>query len=176
MIIDKNSGLIELPNGLVITTELVKSDFEESTYGKQAQPYDRGTFPFQWYRLTGGILDVHEIGLDLCFYKEELVMFNACVNFYPVDAKDWRGYSLEIESQTKQFHDKLLRNILGSPHEKFPIPEHSYDLRVGDNLAYHYKWGSVWSGYDGFSGNSSIVVRYGSRLEDAQNDYQKNSK
>lgn len=173
MFIDKDNGKIELPNGLVVTAELNKSEFEGSPYFSQAVPYDYGTLPFQWYRLEGGQQDGHVLYINLCFYSEDLVSFHASANFHPGDPPKWEDFSLEIQSQTKLFHDKLLKEILGRPHKKLSGSGENYH-GLDYAVEYSYKWGKVWSGYDGKSGSSSIIILYGSRLENAQEDYRKN--
>jgi hypothetical protein len=173
MFIDKDSGKIELSNGLFITAELNKLGFEGSPYFSQAVPYDYGTLPFQWYRLECGQQDGHVLYVNLCFYSEVLVSLHASVNLHPSDTSKWEDFSLEIQSQTKLFHDKLLQDILGKPHRKITGTGESFH-GLDYAVEYSYKWGKVWSGYDGKSGSSSIVVLYGSRLENAQKDYRKN--
>jgi len=172
MFIDKDIGKIELPNGLVITPELTKSGFESSTYFEQATPYDYGTLPFQWYRFIGGQLEGHNFYINICFYSEDLVSFHASINLHPTDPPKWADWSLEIQSQEKQFHDKLLQSVLGHSHERLFSPENYPELDYSIN--YKYNWGEVWSGYDGKSGSSSIVISFGSRLKNALDDYNKN--
>jgi hypothetical protein len=173
MFIDKNTGSIELPNGLVITTELDKAGFENSAQFSQATPYDYGTLPFQWYRFDSGQIDGHILHVNLCFYSDVLVDFSVSADFYPLNQRTWKNFSLEIESQTKAFHDDLLHKNLGKPHKKVSVPLGQNQPILDYRIEYSYKWGSVWSQYDSRAGFSSIGVRYGSRLSDAQTDYQK---
>ena len=164
-----------IPNGLVITTEWTKTEFENSLYFRGARPYDHGTLPFQWFRLAAGLLEGHELWIQLCFYKDVLASFHASVNFYPTNAAGWENFSLEIESQSKAFHDRLLQNQLGKPHQRISSPTSEDHPILDTSIEYHYKWGTVWSGYDSRGGSSSIVIQYGSRLEDAQKDYRAKS-
>lgn len=173
MFIDKDTGKVTLPNGLVVTTELSKSGFEGLPHFSQAAPYDYGTLPFQWYRLKGGQQDGHDLNVNLCFYSEDLVSFHVSTNFHPTDPPRWEDFSLETQSQSKLFHDKLLQETLGRPHKTLSVTGENYP-GLDYAVEYSYKWGKVWSGYDGKSGSSSIVVLYGSRLEYAQEDYRKN--
>jgi hypothetical protein len=171
MFIDKNTGRIELPNGLVITPELDKAGFENSAHFVQASPYAHGTLPFQWYRFDGGQIDGHFLYINLCFYSVVLVDFHVSASLYPPGQSTWENWSLESESQTKAFHDHLLQNELGKPHKRVSMPVRQNQPTLDYHLEYNYKWGSVWSGYDSRAGSSSIIVRYGTRLRDAQNDY-----
>lgn len=175
MFIDKDTGKIELPNGLAITTELTKSEFEGSSYFGQATPYDGGTLPFQWYRLEGGQSEGHILYVNLCFYSEDLVSFHASANFHPTDPSKWEDFSFEIQSQTKLFHDKLLHEILGRPHKKLSRPGENHQGLIYV-IEYSYEWGKVWSGYDGKSESSSIRILYGSRLENALENCRNNFK
>ena len=171
MFIDKDTGKIDLPNGLTLTPESNKSEFEGSDCFHQATPFDYGTLPFQWYRLDAGQLDGYTLKILLCFYLEELVIFQAGVNFHPTNPAKWEDWSLEIQSKENLFHEKLLKNILGDPHEIISSGTDYPGLEY--NIKYSYKWGKVWSGYDSRAGSSSIVIRYGSRLENAQKHYEK---
>jgi len=172
MFIDKETGKIKLPSGLVITAELSKSEFEASAFFNQATPYDYGTLPFQWYKFEGGLVEEHILHIHLCFYSENIVSFHTSVNLHSTNPPKWEDWSLEAESQQKLFHDKLLQSILGNPHKKL----RTLEKYVGLNYAvqYSYNWGKVWSGYDEKSGSSSIIVSYGSRLENALEDYRNN--
>ena len=174
MFIDQDTGRIELPNGFVVTPALDKSGFKGSAFFHLATPYDYGTPPFQWYRLEGGQLDGHMLTISLCFYGKTLVSVHASINLYPTTPPRWEDGTIEIQSEEKRFLDTLLLDALGDPHERVPTPGDS-DLGLDYALSYSYPWGNVWSGYDGRAGFASIVVTYGSRLEDAQQDYRKRS-
>jgi len=171
MFIDKNTGTITFPNGLMITTELAKAGFEKSAYFDQATPYDHGTLPFQWYWLHVGQLDGHVLSARMCFYSDRLVVVEVTADFYSPNQEKWANFSYEIESQTKAFYDQLLRNQLGKPHKRVSLPLGQNQPVLDYRLEYRYKWGTVWSSYDSRAASSSIGIRYGSRLEDAQNDY-----
>ena len=172
MFIDKNSGTLELPNGLVMTTELNKAGFENSDCFSQATAYDHGTLPFQWYRFEGGQLNGHFLNVNLCFYSDVLTNFHISANFYQPETRDWEDISLEIESQAKTFHDQLLQNELGKPHKRISLPLRQNQPILDYRIEYNYKWGSVWSEYDSRAGSSLIGIGYGSRLKDAQDNYQ----
>jgi hypothetical protein len=173
MFIDKNTGTIQLPNGLVISAELDKAGFENSVCFVQATPYDYGTLPFQWYRFSGGQLDGHALNVNICFYADVLVDFSASADFYDPKPSTWENFSLEIESQAKAFHDQLLQNELGKPHKRVSLPLGQNQPVLDYHIEYSYRWGSIWSAYDSRAGSSSIGIRYGSRLKDAQNNYRK---
>jgi len=53
MFMDKNTGRIELPNGLVVIIVSDKAGFENLVCFSQATLYDYGALSFQWYRLDG---------------------------------------------------------------------------------------------------------------------------
>ncbi len=171
MFIDKNTGTIEFPNGLAITTELDKAGFENSAYFGRATPYDHGTLPFQWYSLDGGQVDGRILGVRICFYSNLLVSVEANASFYQPSQEKWENFSFEIESQAKAFHDELLRNQLGKPHKRISRPVGQNQPVLDYCIEYRYKWGTVWSGYDERGGSSSIIIGYGSRLKDAQDHY-----
>lgn len=171
MFIDKNSGAIELPNGLVITAELTKARFENSAYFSQVTPHDYGTLPFQWYRFDGGQVDGHTLHVDLCFYSDVLIDFQVTTNFYGANQRKWEDFSLEIEAQSKTFHDELLQKILGKPHKKFLLPLENGESVLDYRMEYSYAWGIVWSVYDSKGGFAYIGVKYGSRHENANKDY-----
>ena len=173
VLIDKNTGTIQLTSGLVITTELNKAGIENSVYFGQATPYDYGTLPFRWYRFNGGQLDRHGLNVNICFYADVLVDFSICADFYQSLPRKWENISLEVESQSKAFHDQLLQNELGKPHKTVSLPLGQNQPILDYRIEYSYKWGSVSSAYDSRAGSSSISIRYGSRLKDAQNDYRK---
>jgi hypothetical protein len=173
MFINKKSGTIELPNGLVITSQLDKPGFEDSVYFRQATPYDHGTLPFQWFRLEGGQLDGHILRVNICFYSDVLVDFHLSANLYPLDETKWEGPTLEVERQTKMFHDHILLQCLGKPHRRISLPSGLGDPVLDTHVEYKYRWGIVWSGYDARSGSASVGLSYGSRLKEAQEEYRR---
>ncbi|MBN1428685.1 MAG: hypothetical protein JXB07_09880 [Anaerolineae bacterium] len=171
MLIDQSTGTINFPNGLVVTTELDKRGFENSASFGRATPYDHGTLPFQWFELEGGQVDGQILGVRICFYSDLLVIVNVGTSFYQPNQGKWDNFSFEVESKTKSFHDQLLRNQLGEPHKTISRPVGQNQPALDYCIEYHYGWGTVWSGYDGRAGSSSIVIGYGSRLKDAQDHY-----
>jgi hypothetical protein len=171
--IDNNTGTIKLPSGLVITADLDKTGFEKSVHFSEATPYDYGTLPFQWFRFEGGQLDGYILKVNLCFYDTVLVDFNIRANFVQAKPQTWADFSPETEGKIKAFHDQLLQNDLGKPHKRISFPSGQNQPILDYRIEYNYPWGSVWSSYDSRGGFSSIGVRYGSRLTDAQEDYRK---
>ena len=139
MFIDKNTGTIRLPNGLVITTDLDKTGFENSVYFGQATPYDYGTLPFQWYRLNGGQLNEHVLHVNLCFYDDVLVDFSVRADFYHPKPSTWKNFSFDIESQSKAFHDQLLQDDLGKPHKRVLVPVGQNQPVLDYRIEYSYK-------------------------------------
>ena len=171
MFIDKNTGTIELPNGLVISTEFSRIDFENSVFFSEATPYDYGTPPFQWYRLNGGQLDGHMLNINLCFSHDVLEKFSTSANFSQSNPRKWENFSLDNERQSKAFHDQLLQKLFGDPHKKTLMHDGVNQPGLEYRFDYYFKWGQVWSLYDSRIGSADIGVKYKPKYIDRHTDY-----
>jgi hypothetical protein len=178
MQIDRDNGTVRFPNGLEISPALTQDVFRALPTGSKARSQDYGTLPWIHYHLSGGQIDGKELFVSLCFYDQLLVFVSISADLYPPGPKDWSNYSLEVEAATKQFHDRLLEQLLGNPSKgasfllgRLPAVKETLER----TLRWDFAWGSVFSSHDSKGGGTDITVRYGNRLEEANKAYQRRS-
>src|SRR5262245_52106761 len=106
MHIDQQSGTITLPNGASISSALTQNEFRTTPEFAHAQSHDCGTLPWIHYQFGGGQIAGKDLLARVCFYDQLLVDVTLAVDHYPPGPRDWSHYSLEIESETKHFHDR----------------------------------------------------------------------
>jgi hypothetical protein len=176
MFIDKNNGNVTLPSGFVIHVDLTQSLFRQSPCFKNANVKDYGTLPFIHYSFKTEYFEGKPLRISLCFYGELLINVEMIIDLYPPGPKTWENYSLDTEACIKVFHDDLLKQILGKPHKKRDCkwekwPAQQMPLRY--SLEYKYSWGAVHSGHDNKGGSTGIIVSYGNRNQESNDDYRK---
>jgi hypothetical protein len=175
MLIDNNTGDMNLPNGFVITSTMTQTEFQNSPWYKNAEAHDAGTFPYIHYSFDGGLIQRKNLLMNICFYAEKLLYITLTVDLYPPGERDWDSYSLEIEAETKKFHDTILKNELGEPQIKDSLEFGSPSIpkTLNQPIRYTYEWGEVYSGHDTKGGGTRIIVSYGRRREEAAEDFRR---
>jgi len=175
-LIDPTDGALALPNGNTISPTLTQTEFREGPVFQAASPHDYGTHPWIHFNFKGGLVEGKPLLVSLCYYDQLLVMVSLTVNLYPPGPADWSNYSLEVEAATKTFHDQLLVGQFGKPtHTVDMSPGHlkAAQATLARSNEWRFNWGSVFSGHDSKGGGTSIVVRYGDRLEEANAAYRR---
>jgi hypothetical protein len=174
MLINPHDGAIKLPNSISIHSELTQDAMLADPLLADAKRKDYGALPWIHHHFCGGEIEGKPLRASVCFYDQLLVFVTLAADLYPPDPKDWSSYSLEVEAQTKRFHDALLTGELGPPTHIEHFLSHD-PSGPADTLnrphRWDYAWGRVWSSHDFKGGGTSIVVRYGNRLEDANAHY-----
>lgn len=174
--INADNGTIILPNEYSVSPSLTQEAFRNSEMFSNAQSRTAGTFPWIHYSFSGGSVSNRNLIVSLSFYDQMLVSTHMTVDFYPPGPKDWSDYSLDVETVTKQCHDALLEEILGKPIESGRLkginldPAHETLARP---LMWDFPWGTVRSSYDFKGGGTYIIVSYGNRQEEANQEYKK---
>lgn len=172
--INLNSGAVYLPIGFVIESTLSQDDFLKTPIAEHVIRQDDGARPWGHFWFSGGTEDGRELLVGLSYSGQELAYITIAAQFYAEDVRDWSDYSLDLEAETKRFHDSLLEKILGTPSTighvqgicNTDVPEILYQP-----LFWKFPWGSVLSGHDGKGGGTSIRVEYGKqRKEPFRND------
>ncbi len=168
--INRETGTINLPNGLSIISELTHDAFRLMPAFDTARSKDYGTLPWIHYHLSGGRIDDRELLVSLCFYDQLLVDVSMTVNLYPPGQDDWSRYSLDVEAATKRFHDRLLEQMLGNPTiGGSVVPEDLPEgwASLGRPMGWRFPWGEVRSGHDFKGGGTCITIGFGNRKEEA---------
>lgn len=166
MLIDQCDGAVRIPNGVLIHPTLTQDELRASSEFAASQSLDYGTLPWSHFRLNSGEIDGKDIFVSLCFYDQVLVHVSVSVNHYPPGEWDWSQYSLEVESETKRFHDYLLEQELGPPSNVTTLPRHELSDKIAtlaQRRDWKFPWGVVSSGHDFKGGGTEIVIRYRDR-------------
>ena len=111
MKIEKDSGVVVLPDGFVIEPDFSRSEFLESGVGASATRSHGGNAPWTCYQLAGGRIEEHDLIVGLRFKHEELCTVDLAVSLYPPDQRGWDHYSMEIELETKKLHESILEKL-----------------------------------------------------------------
>jgi hypothetical protein len=172
--IGAQDGTIDLPNGLSISPSLSQDVFRASPAFANARSQDYGTMPWIHYHFPGGNSDGKELLVSLCFYDQILVYVSLCADLYPPGPKDWSNYSLAIQATTKQFHDRLLAQMLGKPTKGGSLflgqlPKGEVTLKRP--LFWRFPWGHIYSSHDLKGGGTNITISYGNRKNEAEKAY-----
>ena len=176
--INTNNGTIILPNRYPVSPSLTQEVFRNGEMFSKAQSRTYGTFPWIHYSFPGGMVTGRNLLVNLCFYDQVVVYTTLNVDFYPPGPKDWSDYSLDVEAETKQFHDSILDKILGKPTESDLLPNLNLDAAheiLARPLKWCFQWGTVLSSHDFKGGGTYITVSYGNRREQATREYWKKS-
>lgn len=174
MQIDRENGVVVLPNGVTISPTLTQDAFCALPAGRESQSQDYGTLPWIHYRLSGGDIDDKEILVSLCFYDQMLVRASLTANHYPPGPRNWSSYSLEVEAAIKHFHDRLLEKLLGRPSKGPSFLLHRLPEGEGTlsrPLEWRFPWGKLCSTHDSKGGGTFIRVSYGNRYQEASELY-----
>jgi hypothetical protein len=176
MLFNRENGTVRFPNGLTIGSALTQEAFLASPASRNARSQDYGTLPWIHYHLSGGQLEGRELLVSLCFFDQILVHLSVTANFYPSGLKDWSNYSLDVEATTKQFHDRLLEQMLSKPSKggtfifrRLPDRQHTLERP----LCWRLPWGTVSSFHDPKGGGTYIGVSYGNRRKEAQSAWRR---
>lgn len=154
MRIEPETGVVHLPD-FSIEPSLRRTDLESGALRDALTPLVDNP-PWMSYSLRGGVAEGARVLVALYFEGENLRSIDVVITDEPEGAS-WDDWSIEKEAATKERHDALCREWLGSPSEQL----RSSEARISDSLRFDLPWGKVWSGYDSRSGASSIVIRYG---------------
>lgn len=175
MNIDPQYGTIRFSNGALIEPIITQEDFRSKPVLSEARSQDYGTLPWIHYHFSGGQTEGRELLASVCFYDQLLIDVKISANFYPLGNWDWSHYSLEVEAETKHFHDQLLNKMLGKPNNGgwfFRRIPHGLET-LQKPLQWKFKWGNVFSGHDWKGGDTAITVNYGNRGEEAHWAYKR---
>lgn len=176
MQIDQENGSVRFPNGQFIGPAITQDSFRATPEFSESRGEDCGTLPWIHYHFGGGQLDGKDLAIAVCFYGQILVSLRITVNFYTSENWSWSDYSLEVEAQTKHFHDRLLHNLLGKPTKGGSfilgrLPEGQETLTTP--LDWQFDWGRVSSSHDSKGGGTFISIGYGNRHKEASVAYQR---
>ena len=164
-LIDSHNGYIHLPEGGVISPGLCLDAFEKNPAFAKNKTITSGV-PWWSFLFSGGKINGKKLLVSVHFYDQLLLYVDLSVSHYPPDQKE---LSVKIEAATKDFHDLLLKQILGQPHKTTTSPSSSPDQypALDRSLAWSFPWGTVFSLFDSRSCSSFIMVSYGNRREEA---------
>jgi len=174
MTIDPESGCVTLPDGFVIKPDWTRSAMLSGAQGDAARASRMEDQLYLHGQFKGGEIEGHPVLVSACFYEGTLLYLNLCVSLYPPGAVDWESYSLDVEAAIKSLHDRLLTAQFGPPSRVQHLPM-AYatpaEASLESTLTWEFPWGRVVSAHDVKGGGTSITVRYGNRLEEANKDY-----
>lgn len=176
MIIDPANGRVMLPSGFVIHSELTREEFLSTPAGAKARSDGNAAALYLHGRFDGGRVEDHPLFANACFFDELLLYLDMTINLYPAGATDWSSYSLDTEAAIKSLHDRLLSEQLGGPTRTLPLPlgiTTEAQRALTSTLVWEFAWGQVSSSHDSKGGGTSMNVRYGNRLEEANKAYRK---
>lgn len=170
MHIDPQSGTVTIPNGGSVDPSLSQDEFRAASLYAVIREQHGGRLCWNEYRFSGGRIDGKEVLVSLYYQDQTLASVDLTVDLYPPGPKDWSNYSLNVEAATKDFHDRLLNEMLGPPsksdHLSFiDLPPSQNTLRCPN--AWAFPWGTVHSAHDFKGGGTYIFVRYANRQERA---------
>lgn len=174
MRIIREDGTVSFPNGAAIGGSTTQRTFRLTPVFSDAQCKDNGTLPFVYFQFSGGKFRGKELLVLVYFYGELLVSISISADLYPEGNWDWSHYSLDVQAETKSFHDSLLESMLGPPTRKFMQPNQDEGVlsTLHQPLQWEFDWGSVHSGHDWNGGGTSIAISYGNRREETSKVYQ----
>jgi hypothetical protein len=164
-LIDPENGCVHLPSGGVISPDLTLDTFEADSSFAKDKTISSGV-PWWGYGFSGGLIDGREFLVSIHFYNQLLLSVDLTVSHYPPDAIH---VSEKIEAAAKDFHDRLLEQLLGQPSKTTVAPSSFTDTypTLNRSLEWVFPWGSVASIFIGQSCSSLMLVRYGNRFEEA---------
>jgi hypothetical protein len=170
MHIEPGTGAVTFPNGLAVGADLTRDAFRDGVIFPHARADAVGVPPWMHYHFSGGQLEGKELLASLLFHDQMLVSVSVTADLYPPGPKDWSNYSLDVEAATKEFHDRLLTRLFGSPTESPAMSAAGFSAAqatLARPLNWVLPWGSVWSGHDTKGGGTSVMIHYGNRREEA---------
>jgi len=174
MRIDPTNGTVILPNGFSISPDCTQDAFRATAIGADARSPHGGPSLWSHYRFSGGDIDGNDLIVGLCYYDQMLVYVDLAVSLYAADRRDWSHYSLNVEAQTKELHERILEEQFGKPSigasllsNRFPAKQDALNQRVD----WHFEWGEVSSCHDSKGGGTFVRVSYGDRSEKATAAY-----
>ena len=178
--ISKRDGMVELPNGELIRSDLSHDEFRTSSIYLNCRTLhaDEGVTEYQF-----GAGEVHEKRwrARLCFFNQLLLHLDLRANLYPAD---WnlRERDLDVEVETKAFHEHILNQMLGAPLitddlEKFRAYELSgHFLGLAQQATWRFPWGIVTSKHSFSEGSTSMRITYATRPQRAMRKFVKRRK
>lgn len=169
MNVDRQTGAVTLPNGWSAGPSLTQEGFRSGEMFPGARG-GGGVPPWIHYRFSGGRVEGKELLVSLCFYDEMLVSLSVTVDHYPPGPRDWSDYSLDVEAAAKDFHDRLLEDLLGGPTESSELSTNGLteaQATLARPRRWILPWGKVLSSHDQKGGGTAIIVLYGDRQEEA---------
>lgn len=173
MRIDPANGTVTLPNGFSISPDCTQDAFRATALGAASRPHG-GAGPWMHYQLSGGDIDGNDLIVRLCFYDQMLVYVDLTVSLYAPEQRDWSHYSLDVEAETKNLHERMLEEQLGKPSIGASLPSEpspAEQKTLSQRLDWHFTWGEVSSCHDSKGGGTFVRVSYGNRREEAMAAY-----
>jgi hypothetical protein len=161
--IDRETGRLVLGEGVEIAPSLTRQELEHRTLGQAARLNIRNE-PYISYQLPSGSFQGRRVLATVYFKAQRLESVDIVLSTEPEGAS-WADWSLEKEMNAKAFHEVVLKDDLGEPHEitlqgvGSPM-ETEQERNSRTVVKYRYPWGEVLSTYDSRGGFSSIFVRY----------------
>lgn len=160
MLIDAEQGVVHLPNGFIISSELTTDELLAAPLAAKA--YNLSALPFTWFSAHSGMVEDVPLLVELCFRDSLLVHADLHVD---LEQERILIEDAEVESvaaQAKAIHERFLDRDLGAPVEaRRGFRRHSL-LILDTTRVYQYSWGEVISQHNG---NTFVRVEYVGRRE-----------
>ena len=169
-LINPRDGSVLLPSQITLSARLMHQEFKawEIYDFVRALPGEKG---FRRYQFLAGSMHEKPWQAIISFFNELLVNVQLGANLYARDQWEKAGHDLDIEAETKRFHEKILVANLGAPEvSRVPRSHHNKDLadhqiRLAVPATWKYTWGSVVSSYDFNAKSTTMRITYTNRTE-----------
>ncbi len=156
--------MVELPNGELMRSDLSHDEFRVSAIFLNSRTLhaDQGITDYQF---NAGKFEGKNWRARLSFFNQLLMHLDLRANLYP---RKWNREekSLDIEVETKAFHEQVLIEMLGPPEytddlEKFRAYELTGRfLSLARQAAWQFPWGTVTSRHSFSEAMASLRVTY----------------
>ena len=132
--IAKRDGMVELPNGDLIRSDLTHDEFRMSDLFANSRVVHATAGVADYQFGAGEFLGKRWRGV-LSFFNQLLLHLDLRANFYAKGAWNRAAVNLNTEVETKSFHERILADMLGSPELSDNIEQfRAYELS-GEHLA-----------------------------------------
>ncbi len=166
--IAKRDGMVELPNGEIIRADLSHDEFRISELFENSRitHADEGVADYQF---GAGEFKGKRWRACLSFFNQLLLHLDLWANLYPPDEWNLVNKDFHTEVETKQFHERVLAEILGPPEmsdniEQFRAYELSgQHLALAQQATWRFPWGVVTSTHSFSEGTTNVRVTYATR-------------
>lgn len=173
--ISKRDGMVELPNGELIRSDLSHEEFRTSAVYLNSRILHAGAGVTN-YQFAAGQVHEKRWRARLSFFNQLLLHLDLRANLYPADWKT-EEKNLDVELETKAFHQRILSEMLGQPEivddlEKFRAYELSgHYLSLAQQAIWKFPWGVVASRHSFSEGATSLRVTYATRPQRAMKKF-----